>query len=504
MCLLWYNYTIKGSDFLGSNYNKNLFKQFEETLKKVDFLMEENKALKIEIATMKENHKKEITLLNSKITALEAENNKLKNIINKDSGNSSKPPSSDGFKKISNSREKTGKSVGGQMGHRGDTLKFFDNPTKIVEHKKKTCKCGCLISYDEKYKAKQFVDIEIKTNIVEHRAYSGVCSGCNAVVTNQMPKELINNVTYGNTIKGFSSILNSEGIISTNRIKQMISEFTNGTINLSEGTIVNWLSELSSKLLPTINAIKENLLVSPVNHKDETGFRINNSLHWFHVLSNKTNTLYFPHIKRGNVADEAQDILPSYSGVLMHDHLKGLYSFNCKHAECNAHILRYLKSVTENEDKIWAKEMIKFLVDINNEIKNLKSDGTYCYAESQIQDYYEKYDKILSSGQDEFKNDQNTRKNYNSEGMKLLRRLREYKKEHLRFIADFNVPFDNNLAERDLRMIKAKSKISGCFRSEKGSKDFANIKSYTSTLKKRKENIYQGVILSFLGSPVIV
>ena len=188
----------------------------------------------------------------------------------------------------------------------------------------------------------------------------------------------------------------------------------------------------------------------------------------------------------------------------MHDHLKGLYSFNCKHAECNAHILRYLKSVTENEDKIWAKEMIKFLVDINNEIKNLKSDGTYCYAESQIQDYYEKYDKILSSGQDEFKNDQNTRKNYNSEGMKLLRRLREYKKEHLRFIADFNVPFDNNLAERDLRMIKAKSKISGCFRSEKGSKDFANIKSYTSTLKKRKENIYQGVILSFLGSPVIV
>lgn len=487
---------------MSSNYGKNLFREFEGALLKIDFLIEENKVLKNKVVAMEENQKKEITQLNSKITALETENQKLKDIINKDSGNSSKPPSSDGFKKIQNSREKSDKKAGGQKGHTGNTLKLFENPTKIIEYKKTVCHCGSHnIVYDVKYKAKQFVDFEIKANIVEHRSFTGICNDCKAVITNELP--LTNNVTYGNTIKSFSLLLSSEGIVSIGRITGMISELTNNVINLSDGTIVNWLGELGGKLNTSINKIKDDIMLCPVNHKDETGFRINNKMQWLHVLSNKDTTLYFSHMKRGNIADKSINILPSYSGVLVHDHLKGLYNFTCEHAECNAHILRYLKAAIESKNRNWAKEMIEFLVNANNEIKELKSVSVLGFDKDSIQNYINRYDGILENGQDEFKNDHSKTKNYNGDDMKLLRRMKEYKTEHLRFITDFNVPFDNNLAERDLRMIKAKSKISGCFRSDKGSKNFADIKSYTSTLKKRNKNIFQGISVAFLGEPTI-
>jgi transposase len=504
---------------LASNYEKSIFKQLEETLKKLDFIVEENKQLKIriefleaehhkeikklnnEIINLKAEHQSEVTVLNVKIDKLTNENQKLKDIINKDSSNSSKPPSSNGFKKIHNSREKTNKTVGGQKGHKGNIPILFDKPTEIVEHKKELCECGCHIIYSENYRAKQAVDIEIVTNIVEHRAFDGVCSGCNLKIENKLPNELTNTITYGNTLKSFSAILSSEGMVSINRIKQMLSELTNGTINLSEGTIAKWNKDLANELAPVITQIKKDLLTSPVLHKDETGIRINKTIEWFHVLGNKTKTLYFSHSKRGNVADNEIELLPIYSGTLVHDHLKGLYNYSCNHAECNAHILRYLKSAAENKNRAWASDMIIFLVNVNNSIKALKANERFSLSDAEFQAYSDKYDEILLNGQNEFLNSE--KKDYNGEDMKLLRRLKKYKTEHLRFVSDFLVPFDNNQAERDLRMIKAKTKISGCFRGENGGVVFASIKSYTSTLRKNSKNIFESIRLAFEGMPVI-
>ena len=503
---------------MASNYEKSVYKQLEETLKKFDIVIEENKQIKIEIEVLKSQHCKEIkelkseivmlgikhqfevNVLNTKINKLTDENQKLKDIINKDSGNSSKPPSSDGYKRIHNSREKSGKFVGGQKGHKGNEIKLFANPTKIIEYKKKRCKCGCHIIYSKDYRAKQAVDIEIVTKIVEHRAYNGVCSGCNAKIENKLPSKLTNIITYGNTLKSFSVMLSSEGMVSINRIKQMLYELTSGTINLSEGTIAKWNKDLASGLAPVITQIKSDLLTSPVLHKDETGIRINKTIEWFHVLGSKTKTLYFSHAKRGNVADNEIELLPIYSGTLVHDHLKGLYSYDCKHAECNAHILRYLKSAAENKKRTWANDMIKFLVSSNNFIKELKANEAFSLSVAEIQAYSDKYDEILLRGQHEFLNSE--KKDYNGEDMKLLRRLKEYKTEHLRFISDFLVPFDNNQAERDLRMIKAKTKISGCFRGENGGVVFAGIKSYTSTLRKNSKNIFESIRLAFDGKPI--
>ena len=470
---------------MGGNYSKNIFKQLQETIALVD-------KLSAEIFDLKKDHKAELERLNQKIynqaaeiVSLRTENQKLKDIINKNSGNSSKPPSSNGFKKIHNSREKSGKRPGGQVGHKGAVPKLFENPTHTVEIKPEICQCGGRVIYTDEYTAKQLVDVNIITNITEYREYEGICECCQNKIVNHAPVNDI--ITYGSNLKGLSAMLTTEGCVSINRAQQMISELTGGLINLSEGTLVNWNKELAQCVLPAIGHIKEKLMVSPVLNKDETGVRANKTVNWFHVLSNKTHTLYHADKKRGNEADKAMDILPSYSGVLVHDHLKGLYNFTCTHAECNAHILRYLKAAVENKNRSWAKDMIKLLLEA-------KEGG-------EVNEIFSRYDEILEQGQKEFLQDEAP--DYNGEDMKLLRRMGIYKHEHLRFVTDENVPFDNNQAERDLRMIKAKTKISGCFRGEGKGRVFATLKSYTSTLRKNNCNIFDGIKFAFELKPIL-
>jgi len=482
---------------LGADYGRGLYKQLQETIEKVEKLTAEIREIKtahqIEIASLKAENES----LRKENTALRTENQKLKAIINKDSSNSSKPPSSDGFKKIFNSREKTGRKPGGQTGHPGRVAVLFENPAHIINHKRERCDCGGTVAYGEDYQAKQTVELEIRAEVTEHRSYTGVCERCNATVKNDMP--LRDTITYGETVKAFVAMMSSEGLVSINRIQAMLCEITGGAIDLSEGTIAKWNKELSGKLASFIEKIKEKLLTQPVLRKDETGIRIAGSLQWFHVLGNEAYTLYFSHKKRGNEADEEIGILPVYSGVLVHDHLKGLYGFPCGHAECNAHILRYLKSAAEINKCVWAAAMTALLVDANNTVKDHKAKNIPALDSVLLAEYHTRYDEILEQGRLEFF--QKEKKDNNSEDMKLLRRLKEYKDEHLRFLSDFQVPFDNNLAERDLRMIKSKTKVSGCFRGDEGGTVFANIKSYTSTLRKNSRNIFNGFKSAFLGLP---
>jgi regulator of replication initiation timing len=482
---------------LGTDYRKGLFKQLQETIEHVEKLTTEIREMKtihqIEIASLKS----EIEILRKENTALKAENERLKAIINKNSSNSSKPPSTDGFKKIHNSREQTGRKPGGQFGHKGIVPVLFENPTEIINHRLEKCSCGGKVVYPEDYQAKQVVDIEIKTVVTEHRSYSGICESCAAIIKNENPEKNI--IRYGETLKAFVAMLSSEGLVSINRIKTMLFELTNGVINLSEGTIAKWNKDLSGCLASFIEEVKEKLLTQPVLRKDETGIRVNNILQWLHVLSNEFYTLFFSHKKRGQDADKEINILPIYGGILVHDHLRGLYNFTCEHAECNAHILRYLKSAAEIQKRAWATAMIEFLVDANNIVKDYKASNLPALDAVILVEYHARYDDILAQGRLEFF--QCEKMDNNGEDMKLLRRLKEYKYEHLRFLSDFQVPFDNNLAERDLRMIKSKIKVSGCFRGSEGGSVFATVKSYTSTLRKNSQNIFEGIKNAFLDKP---
>lgn len=482
---------------MGGQYERQIFQHLEETLTKVDRLTQE-------IVTMKKEHAREVETLKTEIKGLRhenetlrTENSKLKEIMNKNSGNSGKPPSSDGFRKIENSREKTGRKPGGQPGRKGVAPKLYDNPTRIEDIKATKCSCGGEISYSGAYSAKQLVEIEFKTTIVEYREHKGICKKCQTGVENRGP--LRDTITYGNNIKSFTALLSVEGMVSINRIKQMLSEMTSGQVNISEGSIAKWQKDLSRHVAPAIEVIKDKLQTARVLNKDETGIRTNKTLQWLHILGNDQYSLYAVNKKRGNDADKEMGILPGYSGVLVHDHLKGLYEFTCSHAECNAHILRYLKAVIESKKRKWAQEMIGLLLQAK---KAVEPPGAPPLERAAIRGYHRRYDEILARGQQAFLQDESP--DYNGDDMKLLRRLKQFKSEHLRFLSDPTVPFDNNQAERDLRMIKAKMKISGCFRADDGGAVFAALKSYTASLKKNHRNIFHGIRDAFLLSPVLL
>ena len=477
---------------------KDIMRQLEETLVKMDELAAEVVYLRREISDEKARHTKEVAeieannqkemgALNVRITELEKENKRLREIIDKDSSNSGKPPSSDGFKKIFNSREASGKKPGGQKGHKGYGRELYAKPTEVIEHKREVCECGHEIRYKGGYEAKQYVDIEISARITEHRAYSGKCPQCGKRHENLLPDNLINPVTYGDNIKAVTVLLSTEGCVSVNRIKSFLSEVTGGGIEISEGTIINWLNELAGKTAAEIAAIKEKLLASAVNHKDETGIDVGKGTWWLHTLCNKEATYYHADIKRGKEADERMGILPLYRKVLVHDHLSSLTGLDCEHAECNAHILRYLKAAKELQKRKWAEEMISLLVTGHRETV---ASGLKRLLPPERTAYYEReYERIIESGEAEFKADPSPLRDYNGDDMKLLRRMKLCRREHLLFLSRAEVPFDNNLAERDLRMVKTKSKVSGSFRSPIGAQNFASIKSVLSTAKKTGKNL---------------
>jgi len=230
-------------------------------------------------------------------------------------------------------------------------------------------------------------------------------------------------------------MLSVEGNISINRLRQILSEISGELLKLSEGTICKWNKDLSKMLTPSIHTIKEKLLRSPVVHKDETGIWVDTKLNWLHVLSNDKYTLYYSEKSRGKDAYTEAGVLPAYKGVLVHDNLKSLYHFTCTHAECNAHILRYLKGIFESKERKWAKEMIDFLL-------KAKAAAETDLSPDEIIDFHNLYDEILESGRLEHLRDVNLDR-YDDD-VKLLRRLKEYKTQHLLFLSDRTVPFDNN------------------------------------------------------------
>lgn len=476
----------------------------EEHAKVTTIMQKEITDLKEENRNLKKNIKakdKEIKQLNRKINILEKENHKFKCQLSKNSSNSSKPSSTDGFHKIVHSlREKSDKPVGGQRNHVGSTLNkekvekiinsgkenvIIKNETLYVNNKKLDGTC--------KYKVDTIESVIItKYNLV----YKATAPS--------LPKELKNSVIYGNNLKSMVALLNVEHAIPVQRTSDLIKELTDNVIELSTGTIVNITYELQKKTQPAIKAIQDFLLSGEVAHKDEAMVFKSGESRWFHVFSNPSATYYYYDKSRGNKADIEKGLLRIFTGTLVHDHLTGLYKFKCDHAECNAHILRYLTFAIEMYGRDWAKRLKELLLKIKAEIKEEMEKGNNCLRTESILKYEQEFSQILKDGEKEFKEDTNPKKDYNGDDMKLLRRLIKYQENHLMFMYDFRIPFDNNLAERDIRMIKAKKKISGCFRSDKGGEAYTIVKSYLSTMRKQNKNLFESIKAAFNGNPILI
>lgn len=459
------------------------------------------------------------TELNSQISELKEENTKLnarlsqlESRLNKNSNNSSKPPSSDGYKKpkITNSRKKSEKKTGGQPGHTGVTLNKIENPDKIVEiYTDDFCGCGQnLNDVSGCTKTRQEFDIpKITINVTEYRVHEKVCPICGKVHKSEFPTHITQPVQYGENIKTLMIYLKEYHFLPLNRIVETIKDITGQKI--SEGTIINTSEELYASLEGIANDIKEKIKESEVIHCDETGTRSEGKTIWMHVASTEDLTYYETNEKRGYEATSAIGILPGYKGTIVHDHWKPLYKYtDCTHAECNAHNIRYLIDIYENYKQEWADKMISLLVELHRRINSLKIEGCSCIEASEIDKWQGRYHTIITEGiaEDEEKSPKVFSKKgklQKSKALKLLLKLQEYDIETLAFMYDFNVPFDNNLAERDLRMQKLRQKISGCFRGKNGAKVFCRMRSYVSTARKRGMTAYEAIYNAVKGTPII-
>lgn len=467
-----------------SNYGKDMLRQMEEIMKKCDGLSQDMKK-------MKQEHKTEVKVLNDKINVLEKENkqlkednDRLKKIINNNSNNSSNPPSSDNKpnKKIPNNREKSGKKAGGQKGHKAYILakKYVEDKIQTGEFEHQIVKHG---NESQNYKSKYILDIKISAIAEEHRFYADENGKYN------IPIEFVTDVQYGANLKTLCTSLNTEGYVALDRLAKFVENLTNGKLKPSKGSIVNFIQEFNNKSKSIIANIRENILNSTLMNTDATVSRCNSINQSVRNYSTEDYTLLIGTRGKSRKYLEESNVLSQYTGNLVHDHETVIYNYGNKHGECNVHILRYLKGCIENTKHKWAKDLRSLLCCLNVSKKKLESEGCSNFEQSQLERISKRYDEILENGFNE--NRTLKSKYYKGEEKKLLNRLKKYKENHLLFVYDFGIPFDNNLSERDLRHVKSKLKISGCFRSENGMQNYLNIRSIIGTCRKKTLNFYQ-------------
>lgn len=454
---------------------------------------------------MLQSYIKDCELENEKLMKVSNENERLRNDlniliarINKDSSNSSKPPSTDGFKKPHSGslRKRSGKKPGGQPGHVGHTLELFAEPNEVIEKKVDACECGGKMLYDGDYDAKQIVDISVIVNVIEERAMKGYCSRCGKFHQGAFSEKYINKVQYGDGIKALVLLLSERGFIPINRTSEIINSLSGGLLKISDGTISNIKTDFANSLGESIDTILNSLRKSSVLNADETGCKVSGKLDWVQVFADDMYTIFGHNEKRGSLAVEDIELLKDFFGVVMHDHFLAYYKYILAiHAECNVHILRYLKSITETYKHKWAPDMAKLLTDANNYKKERIANGMTTAEPHKLKEIMEQYDLILENGLSEYEEAIKGKKKityYNDERL-LLKRLGKYKKEHMLFLENFDVPFDNNGGERSIRFYKNKMKVSGCFRSKEGARNFARIATVLSTARKQNINQYEAI-----------
>ena len=395
-------------------------------------------------------------------------------------------------------RQPSNKKTGGQVGHQGSTLKMVKDPDLIVTHHPKICRgCGCCLENVEPQKTirRQVFDLpSLRLQVTEHQSQIKVCPNCHFKNEGLFPKHVTQPTQYGPHLTSVLTYFSHYQLIPFNRLKQLTQDIFKATI--SQGTLVNMTKRCDELLETTEASIKENLLASNHLHLDETGCYVNGKRHWLHVTSNQKFTHYFVHEKRGSQAIEANGILPSFKGTVIHDHWTPYFKYDdCTHALCNVHHLREFKGIIDFENQQWAKNMTKLLL----EAKTYSEETEYPLPLSKIQEFEKRYQQIIEEG---YRENPLKLHEKNTDSVRLLNRLSKRQEEVLEFLYQVEVPFDNNLAERDVRMTKTKQKISGCFRTEKGAHCFARIRGFISTCQKQGLNIIESIETILMGNTI--
>ena len=438
----------------------------------------------------------------------------LKERLNKNSKNSSKPPSSDGLNKPNpkSLRDKSDKKQGAQLGHKGSGFSITQTPDEIVEHSPYKCKSCCnegkCVSCGVS-ETRYEIDIEIKTNTIAHQVVSFSCPKENGqILTGSFPVNITGTIQYGVNLSALAVSLNTFGMVGIKRTHDILSAVFN--VPIRTGTIVKKVKDCAKRLDSVVEEIRLKLTTQPVVHFDETGTRVAKKTVWFHNASNKEYTYLTVEEKRGKIGMDTSGVLPDFQGIAVHDCWNSYWSYNgVTHAICCAHLLRELVGVLDNHpEQIWANKMKSLLLHM----KKIRDKAFDC-GKDRLSYYYLhgfdiEYSQIIDEGRQQ---NPIAEKPANKRGRpakgkirSLIERLANYKAEVCLFTQNFNVPFDNNQAERDVRMVKVKTKVSGCFRTKAGADSFATIMSYIGTANKQGINSYTAIKNTFIGQSNLI
>ena len=440
-----------------------------------------------------------IASLRRQIATLEAEVADLRRQLGRDSTTSSKPPSSDGLKKKprlpGSLRGRSGKASGGQTGHEGGTLRQVADPDCVVRHE--ACACGhCGWPLDPRSakgieKRQVFDLVERPLVVTEHRASIYRCENCRGETKAAFPDGVVSAAQYGERIKAAAVYLNIQQLIPEDRTAQALSDLFGAPL-ICPASIVAWVGKKAQELRQVYAFIGERVAGAKVRHLDETGFRIAGKLQWLHTTSSLAFTFYRVDQKRGAIPEDLQ------GGVVVHDHFLPYRRLDAvDHAFCNAHILRELNSLIEFDHEPWAEGMRDMLLSANLAVNRAREAGARALAPHHSEAFVERYWAAVRLGLafhrelPKLATRPARGRVKHRPGHNLLQRLKTFQTETLRFLTDFDVPFTNNLAEQDLRMMKVKMKISGAFRTLEGAQIFARLRSIVSTARKHGFNILQ-------------
>ena len=513
--------TIKSDNSIYVTSAKSSTYFYDKLMKKIDQLERRINKLEKEKATLRTEVKK----LRKENKALKEENQKLRSIIANNSSNSSLPPSTDQkpYKEKApneyNGRVKSENKPGGQPGHLGSTLtrktikKLLRNNRGIKHEIVYAGSFSILDRYiKHRYKSYYVIDLEIVPKIIEYRLPISVS------LPEEASSRLKSGVCYGDTLRAIAIQLNTLHTVSVSRTRDFLNDLINSGFNfnkspndkqnpilsISMGAIYNFTRSFANlcNTSGSITKIMESLNSGKILYTDATNIDVNGKQAFIRNQSNPCAVLYCPMAKKTKEMIGKSGVLAKYKGILVHDHEVALFNFGIDHAECNAHIIRYLRKDEEDTGNDWAKEMREFLSKLNKYRASLIEQGITRIGDEELWEYYDEYIRIIYQGKEQNKKSKKS-KYFLDKEKDLLMRMEKYQYNHLLFLRDFDVPFTNNMSERDLRKCKNKQKVSGGFRKPSGQKNYCDAMSVIETMKRRNLNVFNGVRRMLAGEVVL-
>lgn len=457
-----------------------------------------------------EELEKENAELRKRVVELEAELAEvkalLKELLGQNSRNSHKPPSKDERRYPKTKLKAKGELAKDAKEKReGKTLDYRELPDYVEELRlaKIQCKCGQDLQELESYWERiQVYDLpEMALEVWEYQR-ERKCCGCGSLHEATLPDGVNRGVQYGSRIKGLANYLHHYQQLPLGRSVELIQDCFGQS--MSEASILACSEKLYGLLEETEENILEGLRSSPTVYSDETTLFVEQVKQNVHVRSNEDLTYYHLNTSRGITAHNAIGLLENYAGNMVHDCYQSYFKHEGNHVICHSHTTRELSSIWEQTNQDWAIDLAQHLLDCNWERQQQP------LTSKEQADYIQTYKDLVAEGialnpKQERPPDNNKRGRFKqTKAHNLAQRLFKHEDAATLFIRDIDVPFTNNQAERDLRMVKLKQKISGGFRTVLGAEIFCRIRGYISTIRKQGLNVLDALTKAFQNKPCFI